>query len=212
MPPKVVITKEELKKPDKFREAVLKAIVFGQEHSSKILLGFGGAFLLLIGAFVFVGSSVEGDIEANARFNEALAVYGGENPGDALAKFVALKEEYPKTPVSNLALYYAADISYSEGKYTDAISFINQFLGGGVTDETLSGAANLLLGLSFFNQGKWQEALDSLSKLEAASTPYASQAKLHMGLALEKLGRTEEADKIYREILNPNAAQPKLEF
>jgi hypothetical protein len=63
--------------------------------------------------------------------------------------------------------------------------------------------------LSSFNERKWREAIDNLSKLDKVGSPYENQAKLHIGLSLEKLGRYSEAEQIYKEILSKQSGLSK---
>jgi tetratricopeptide (TPR) repeat protein len=104
--------------------------------------------------------------------------------------------------VSKIALYYAAEINYNMGKYDESISLLNDFLRSGVKDEMLVDAAYLTLGMASFNKGNWQQAIDYSSKLDKEGNPYRDQAKLHIALSLEKLGKFSEAEEIHKQLLD----------
>lgn len=201
MSKKVKITQKELKDPDKFREAVSNAVVFISDNYRKLLLGVGGVIIILIAAFVVITISERQKLEASLKFREALESYNNGKLEESLGKFLAIKNEYPDADISEMALYYAAIINYDVGKYEESKKLLNDFLSSDVKEQTLRDAAYLTLGLSSFNEGKWQEAIDNLSKLDKEGSPYENQAKLHIGLSHEKLGRYSEAEKIYKEIL-----------
>ena len=198
---RVKFTPKELKKPDKFREAIAEAIVVISENYVKILFALGIIIVTTVGALA-IRSSFEGNkLEANSKFSEAMKSYTDGNKKDALNKLLLVRKEYPREDISKIALYYAADINYEMGKYDQAISLFNDFLGSGVKDEMLRDAAYFTLGLANFNKGNWQNAIDTLSKLDTQGSPYEDQAKLHVALSLEKLGKLDEAEEIYKQLL-----------
>jgi len=202
MPKRVKLSQKELKSPDKFREAVSDVILFLSDNYKKLLVGLGTVTVILIGAFFLINSFEKQKLEVNSKFAEALKSYNEGKSQEALDRFLAIRKEYPKAPISNIALYYAGAIKYDMGKYDDSISLLNDFLNGDVKDELLRDAAYLTIGLSNFSKGNWQQAIDYLSRVDKEGSPYQKQAKLHIGLSLEKLGRFSEAEKIYRELLS----------
>lgn len=209
MAKKVKITQKELRGPDKFREAISKTVVFISDNYKTLLLAFGGVIIILIAAFVVISFFESQRMEASTRFKKALESYNNGKSEEALGELLAIKTEHPDAEISKIALYYAASINYDIGKYDESARLINEFLSSNVKDQTLRDAAYLTLGLSSFNQGKWQEAFDNLSKLDNTQSPYEDQAKLHIGLSLEKLGRYGEAETIYEEILNKQSANSR---
>ena len=203
---KIKVTQKELKSPDKFREAVSNTILFLSDNYKKILLVISGVIIIAITAFVIINRLEKENLEANSEFSEASKLYSSGNSQEALSKFLAVREKYPDTRISTLALYYAGSINYELGNYEQSISLLNDFMNSDVNDQTLRDAAYLTLGLSSFNLGKWQEAVDYLSELNKDGGPYENQARLHIGMSLEKLGRSNEAEEIYKQILNEQTA------
>ena len=203
---KIKVTQKELKSPDKFREAVSNTILFLSDNYKKILLVISGVIIIAITAFVIINGLEKENLEANSEFSEASKLYSSGNSQEALSKFLAVREKYPDTRISTLALYYAGSINYELGNYEQSISLLNDFMNSDVNDQTLRDAAYLTLGLSSFNLGKWQEAVDYLSELNKDGGPYENQARLHIGMSLEKLGRSNEAEEIYKQILDEQTA------
>ncbi len=201
MSKKVKFTQKELKSPDRFREAISNAIVFISENYKKLLIALGGFIIIVIAAFIVATIFEKQKAEASSKFKSAIDSYNDGKLSESLEKFLATKNEYPDAEISKIALYYAATVNYDMGKYDESKKLLNDFLSSDVKDKTVRDAAYLTLGLSSFNEGKWQEAIDNLSKLDKSGSPYEKQAKLHIGLSNEKLGRYSEAENIYREIL-----------
>ncbi len=208
MSKKVKITPKELKKPDRFREFIAKAIFSVSENYRKILIGFGVIIIALAGALIGISINERKDLAMNSLFREAMVSYQKGNNEEALSKFMTLKREYPKADVSRIALFYSALINYNMGKHDEAINLLNDFLKSGVKDQMLKDAAYLNLGAASFDMGNWQQTIDYLSKLDKDNNPYRNQAKLQIALSLEKLGKNREAEAIYRELYNKDSANP----
>jgi hypothetical protein len=202
MAKKVKITQRELKNPDKFREAISNTVVFISDNYKTLLLALTGVIVILIAAFVIISLFERQKMEASTRFKKAFDSYSNGKSEEALGELLAIRNEYPDAEIAKIALYYAATINYDTGKYDESTRLMSEFLRSDVKDQTLRDAAYLTLGLSSFNQGKWQEAFDNLSKVDKMGSPYEEQAKLHIGLSLEKQARYSEAEKIYKEILS----------
>ncbi|HSE84135.1 MAG TPA: tetratricopeptide repeat protein [Thermodesulfobacteriota bacterium] len=202
MSKRVKVTPKELKKPDKFREAIASAIAVASDNYKKILLALAVLAIIAVGIFAVSSMFEKKKFQANSEFNEAMESYSDGNKDEALKKFTTVKEEYPRADISKIAIYYAATINYETGKYDESIKLFNEFLSNGVEDQMLRDSAYLNIGLANFNKGDWQKAIDNLSKLDTEGSPYKRQAKLHIGMALEKMGKYVEAEKIYKDLLN----------
>lgn len=202
MAKKVKVTPKELKKPDRFREFIAKAIIITSENHRKILIVFGAILIVIAGALIGVIINERYGLAANSLFSEAMASYQKENYEEALNKFISLKKEYPRADISKIALFYAALINYNTENYDEAINLLNDFLKSGVKDPMLNDAAYLTLGTASFDNGNLQQAIDYLSKLDKEKNPYRNQAKLHIAFSLEKLGKSSEAEAIYKQLQN----------
>jgi len=215
MAEKVKITQKELKKPDRFREAIADAIVFASENYRKILTVFGAAILILVVVFVAIAILERRELSANSEFTEALKRYkeanSGQNPQEALNRFLEVHKKYPRADISKVALYYAAEINYNMGRYDDAITLLSDLIKGGPKNQIVVDAAYLRLGTAFFNKGNWQLAIDYLSKVDKEGNPHRNQAELYIALSLEKLGKSDEAEKMYKQLLSGSDNDLKLQ-
>jgi hypothetical protein len=216
MAEKVKITQKELKKPDKFREAIADAIVLASENYKKILAAFGAVILILIVVFVIMAVLERREMSANLAFTEAMKIYtgasSGQNSQEALNKFLDVSKKYPHSGVSDVALYYAAEINYNMGKYDEAIKLLNNLIKSGSKKQIVVDAAYLRLGTASFNKGNWQQSIDYLSKLDKEGNPYRDQADLYIAQSLEKLGKSGEAEKMYRQILSGSEDNMRLQI
>jgi TolA-binding protein len=215
MAEKVKITQKELKKPDRFREAIADAIVFASENYRKILTVFGAAILILVVVFVAIAILERRELSANSEFTEALKRYkvanSGQNSQEALNRFLEVDKKYPRADISKVALYYAAEINYNMGRYDDAIKLLSDLIKSGPKNQIVVDAAYLRLGTAFFNKGNWQLAIDYLSKVDKEGNPHRNQAELYIALSLEKLGKSDEAEKMYKQLLSGSDNDLKLQ-
>jgi TolA-binding protein len=208
----VKFTPKELKKPDRFRESVAKAIFIISENYKKLLIALGIIIIALAGILIGIIIQERSELAVNSFFRKAMSSYQEGKYDEALNKFLALIKEYPNADVSKIALFYAAIINYNSGKYDNAISLFNDFIKSDVKDQMLKDAAYLNIGTASFDKGNWKEAIDYLSKLDKKNNPYRNQAKLYIALSLEKLGKNSEAETIYKELYNNQNLSNDLKF
>lgn len=202
MSKKIKYTQKDLKQPDKFREGVGRSIDLASDNFNKILIALGIIIAFFVGAFIISSNAEKKKLEANAKFEDAMDSYVNGKSDQALSLFLETYEQYPDVKISQIALYYAGIINYEKENYDKSITLLEKFTRNGVTDQNLIDAAHLTQGLASFNQENWQQAVDYLSKLNNSGSPYGEQAKIHLGLAYQKLGDQEKAQQIYREVLN----------
>lgn len=206
MAEKIKITQKELKKPDRFREAIADAIVFASENYKKMLVIFGAAVFILVVTFVAIAILERRELSANSEFTEAIKIYSasdsGQNSEEALNKFLDVNKKYPRSNISKIALYYAAEINYNMGKYDEAIKLLKDLIKSGPKNQIVTDAAYLRLGTAYYNKGDWRQAVDYLSNLDKEGNPYRDQAELYVAQSLEKLGKSGEAEKMYKQLLS----------
>ncbi len=206
MAKKVKVTPKELKKLDRFREFIANAFIITSENYKKILIVFAAVIIVLTGALIGVLIHERKELAANSLFREAVTSYQKENFEEALSKFLSLEKEYPKASLSKIALFYAALINYNTGKYDQAINLLNDFLKSGVKDPMLKDAAYFTLGKASFDKGNWKQAIDYLSKLDNGHNPYKNQAEPRIAFSLKKLGKSSEAEEIYKQLQNKDSS------
>ncbi len=194
-------TEKELKQPDRFTRAIARAVEHIANHFNKIAAIVGIVIVIIIVAYVISLSSAERESEANSLLNRAVENLNAGNEEDALAGFQSVVDQYPDEKISQIAIYYSGVVNYQIGKYDDSITTLDAFLKSSVNQPKLTQSAILTQGLASFNQEKWMQAIDYLSKLDAQTeTLLHKQAKLHMAMAYERLGQDDKAESILREL------------
>ena len=198
-------TKKELKKPDRLREAYAEFVIYLTKNATRIIIGFGIVGLGLIITFGSLSYLENQRLKANAIFAEALDSYTGstapEKLQDSLSKFLSLEKEYSGMGISKIALYYAAEANYKLEKYDDAIGLFERFLKSGIEDDLLLNAAFFNLGEAYIKKENWEKALYNFSKLDKEGNPYRTWARYYIGGCFEKLKKTQDAKRVYEELL-----------
>jgi outer membrane protein assembly factor BamD (BamD/ComL family) len=201
MAKKIKYTQKELKGPDKFSSTVIAGFEYFSDHSKKILLFVVAIVVLLVAGYLVSGYRERSNVEATKMFNEAVLKYNAGNNEEALKEFLSFKTKYPDAKITSIALYYAGIIDFKLGKYDDSIKELNEFLNSGVDQDMLIQSAILTQGLARFKEGKWQQAIEFLSKVQQGQgSPYETPAKIHMALAYEKMGQAQKAKTIYKDL------------
>ncbi len=205
MAKRVKVTKKELKQPDRFRQIAAEAILWMQKNYRRIVATALGIVLIIAVSFIYLHLKQQKVLQANIEFKKIISTYESnqttENSIDTLKKLESLRNSYSDTPIAHLSLYYSGVISFDMGKYEQSIGFFKDYLSSDVPDEMLKNSALLSIGLGYFNLKKWNEAIEYLSKVNAPGTSFNTQARLHIGLAYEKLGEYEKASNIYQDTL-----------
>ena len=185
------LTRQELKK-DEFAERLVAVKGFFAHNRRRIVFGGGTALLIVVvvvGVFLFLRSR-----QANAAdaFSKALATYHA----------VVVAEPPPTLTLQHFKT--------AEEKYREAL---NQF-------------TDVATRFGRHRQGQWARYYAALCKRELGQTMEAEQelaalggesdrdlaavAKMALADVYQKTSRTEEAEKIYRELeSNPTATVPK---
>lgn len=201
MAKRVKFTQKEIKSPDEFRKSISRIVEFMSDNYIKFVMGFGLVVIIIVAIFLINLYREKQDLEANSKFQTAIGHYTAGNSDTALSEFTNIKDNYPDSEISDIALYYIGLISVENGKYDEAILRLNEFLTIENTDTILKDAANYTIGVANFKKGNWQSAIDSFSRLSSDESPYAKPAHLFLAFALEKQGKLGEAEKIYQEVL-----------
>jgi TolA-binding protein len=201
MAKRVKFSQKEIKSPDEFRKSISNIIQFTSDSYIKFIIGVGVIVIVIIATFSIKVYHEKRDVEANSKFKAAIGYYNSKDVDKALSEFTNVKDNYPGSEISNIALYYIGLINFDNGNYDEAIGILNEFLSVGDTDTILKDAANYTIGVANFKKGNWQPAIDSFSGLNADDSPYGKQAQLLLGIALEKQGKRGEAEKIYEEVI-----------
>lgn len=178
------------------------------ERNPKIVVGFLGAIVLLVGSYFgfryFVDSQnqqAQSEMFQAVRYFEAdslnLAMKGdGNNLG-----FEQIIEDYSLTEAANLANFYAGAICLKQGKFQLAIYYLEDFSSN---DILVQARAFSLRGDAHMELKEYEEAAKYYSKA-ANHKPnkfFTPGYLMKEALAYEKLNQNEKAIKAYERIIN----------
>ena len=130
--------------------------------------------------------------ENHQMYKEAKAAYG-----DAI-------KLYPNSNQQDKYHLGLLNIAYSENRYEDALAeykfFVQHFKGSDSRCE-----ADYIAGLTKFKQGNYKEAVGLLASINSGNSYYFN-ARYTSGLAYDRMGQKEKAEKCFRSILDEPAA------
>ena len=210
-----VLTRKDLKQPDKFQEVATSALDWIGAHKKHARL----AGLLLAGIIVVVIvaglASRSRDEKAGALAYEVLRAVGAEVsavplPGvqgpffatDAERQRAVIAEadralaEYPTTAAGHLALLMKGDAQLRLGEAEAAIASYQKYLSGTPTDSSLRFGALEGIALAHEANGKLEEAATAWERAAREAKPYADRADLERARVLAAAGKADEARKL----------------
>ncbi len=204
---------EDLEQVD---QALVEGERFVEKHLSKILIALGAVVLLGLAVYAYVKFYQEPRGEkayaslyvAENNFilgNDSLAMAG---EGVASKGLRQIAEEYSGTGAASVAHVYTGIALYEEGKYEEAIKELEEFDG---TDEYVAPSAMRLIADCYVQLGQLDKALSTYKKAASmASNPAITPScLLKAGRVCEKLGKKDEAIKLYEEIKNTYYTAPE---
>ena len=223
--------REDLKR-NELEEVLGKGMHYAEDHKRMILYGVGGVLgvvLLAAGIFFWIGSRKDG---ANELLGQALRADGGEvvatgaNPADparptfasesarrARSKelFTELESRYGSTSTGRVAKLYLAQIAIAENDKEKAKQLWKAFLDA-EPEGSLAAAARINLYKLDREQGRGAELAEELKKmLEQDNKPLPSDVILYqLALTYEALGKSDDARKTYRRIVDEYPQSPYI--
>lgn len=176
-----------------------------QKH--RIMIYSVGAFvvlLLLIVVFLAHMRSVNNkalELEA-AGYNFYYGVYGAELiPEERLKKALEMFKSSYEARKRPRVLLYIANCYYELGNYDAAIKNLRE-LTDRFSDVAIVSLAKYRMSLAYMQKGDTDSALSVLSDLTRINNaPLRDLALMESGLILQFLGKTEDAQKKYRELI-----------
>lgn len=205
MSERIKYTIKQLKQPDKFRQLAMDVIEKIPENFNKIVYGCVILVLALVAIYIVNINKQSQRMEANKIFQQGLAEYDSGQIEQALGTFRELREQYPGQKTAKLGVYYSGMINYEIGNYEESIQMLSGYLDKGTDDPLLRNSSVFTIGLAHFNMENWDEAIDTLSRLEGLETPYKRKALLHIGMAYEKKEQFDKSEQYFKRVLEENA-------
>ncbi len=157
------------------------------------------SFILLLSAALLGWKWWEGKKLSKMSYEEFLIreyIMSGDYKKAEGAMDNALKSNTPYKP---LILSYKLYLERENGKGND-IKYIQDILNS-LKDKDLRSIYQERLAYAYFLSGDYKKALEALKGIDERSFNYYS-AMILKGLTLERVGRKEEADKLYAQVLS----------
>lgn len=195
---------------ENIEESLTKTEQFIENNQGKIITAVLAIAVVVLGYFAFQkfykGPQEEKALNAMYQAEEyfransfRLALDGTDKVGKQVPGFLKVIDDYSGTKAGELAQYYAGICYKNLGEYEKAIAHLKDFSS---EDYFLQSIAISSQGDCYFGLGKYEDAAEAYEKAAEInpnnfSTPIYLQRE---GLALEKLGKPEEAVKVYEEL------------
>jgi len=204
MSERIKYTLKQLKRPDKFRQMAIDMLEKSQNYFDKIVYGFIILILILIAIYFININRHKNMLEANKMFETGLEEYNSGKIDQALDTFGKIEDKYPGQKSASLAMYYSGLINFDIANFEKSADILTGYLNKAGKDKLLRESSLFTIGLSYFNLGKWDDAIKYLSQLENKNSPYESKAMLHIGMAYENKGNFDKSEEYYKKVLNDN--------
>jgi tetratricopeptide (TPR) repeat protein len=195
-------------KEDEFQSLMQKAIKYIVKHRENAIWGVVMVIAAVV-VVVYLSSRNEAvKPEAELMQTQAISLITMGRIADAQNMFTQLSEKYPSTRPGKISLYYLGVISFSGGKFAEALTFFNRYLGKDKDDFLLSGSAFYAAGCCAEGMKDYEKALVFYRKAAGnKKSPYYHQALLASGRLEGMLGNKDQAKEILRKLLELNPAQ-----
>ena len=136
--------------------------------------------------------------KAEYQFGEKNWQVALEGDGAECIGFTGVIEEYGSTDAGHVAKYYAGVCAYKLGNYEEAADYLKSFKSD---NEVLNLEAKILLGDTYVELDETEKAVSAFDKVaKKHNSVFSPRALKKQGLALESLGKKDEALKAYQKI------------
>jgi predicted negative regulator of RcsB-dependent stress response len=198
--------KDVLENPEVIAEK-LEGVEHWIESNPKVIIGIVGAIVLIVGGYFGFqyyqknqNAQAQKEMFQAVRYFEAdslnLAMKGdGNNLG-----FEQIIDDYGMTDAGNLATYYAGVINLKQGKFPNAVFYLQDFKSN---DILVQARAYSLLGDAYMEQKDFENAATFYSKASEYKPNkfYTPAYLMKLALAYEKLNQIDKAIATYDRII-----------
>jgi len=203
--------KEESKDLLENSEAIQEKIV-GVEHwiesNPKIIIGVVAALVLAVGGYFGWKYYIDNQEEqAQKEMFQAVHYFEADSldlafngDGNNLG-FKQIIDDYGLTPAGNLANFYAGVIFLKQGKFEQAISYLNSF---SANDMLVQARAYSLIGDAYMEQKNYESASTYYNKASDynPNKQFTPTYLMKAALAYEKLNQNDKAKEVYQKIID----------
>jgi tetratricopeptide (TPR) repeat protein len=187
-------------------EALSKSEKFIEKNQKILTIVIGAAVVIVLGIFAFQKLFIAPrEKAAQAKMFTAQRYFEQDSLGKALngdasnPGFLDIIDEFSMTKSANLAKFYTGIIYLKQGKYEDAITYLNKF---DSDDEFVGPMAKGGLGDAYMELGQKDKALDAylaaanLKDNDLTTSLYLMRA----AFVYEDLGKFDKATELYEKI------------
>ena len=192
-----------------------KSEAFLQKYKKSAVIAVVAVIVIVVGAILYNNYYVgPREDEASTELAIGQSYFAAENFDKALngdnasfAGLIALISDYSGTKAANLACLYAGLGYAAQGKWSEAVTYIEKFKPG--KDQMISPAAEGALGDAYAHLDNLDKAVEHYKKAASAADSKGPDGvnlslspifMLKAGEILESQGKKDEALKIYQEI------------
>lgn len=199
--PKKKISKQELKK-DPFLEFINEAQNWVSERK-KIIYQVGIGIIVVVAVLYFAGNTrTNSNNEAEALLGEALLSQDLGDFENSRFQLQNLIDEYSDTKAGKQGLYYFGKILFEENNYTEAETYLSEYVKEGSIPELQSASYKMLANIAITNgDGEKSEILLSKGSEISKNTVYENELALLYANQLDLNGKSDKALKIVDIIL-----------
>ena len=202
---------QELERERRWHEAVAELAQIGDGESAEVLRErdywtamtlfsmrrrYGDAGEILLGLYKEMGSRA-----AEALFHGARALSRADRDAEAVTWYQRVVAEYPRSRWADEAQFLAGWLEYNMGNYAAAVPVLETMLAR-YPRSRWTDAARWTLGYSHYLMGAHEQALPHFAILaRKGGRLVGGKGQYWHSRALQKLGRTGEANRAYRELV-----------
>jgi hypothetical protein len=170
-----------------------------------IVAGVAALFAAVIGYQWWQSSRLAAQERIGARY-EAASLLASEGKGDeALKAFTEIAQSAP-AGYQALARLRVAGEHAQAGRVAEALAAYEAIAKEGSAEDLLRDFAALQAAVLRLEQADWTEMKNRLTSLVDDSRPWHAAARETLGIAAYKAGQTEEAIKLFEQILGDRAS------
>ncbi|RNI32297.1 cytochrome C biosynthesis protein [Rufibacter immobilis] len=206
---------ELVENPDALAERLVQSEDFVVRHKNLLIGLFVAIAAAVVGGFLYYQNQQNKNQEALAAMFQAEYYLEADSLNKALngdgqnSGFKAVAEEYGSTKAGNLANFYAGIASLKQGKYQEALNFLEEFKSD---DLLLQARAYSLQGDANLELGKKEEAAALYKKAaeHKANDFFSPQYLMKAAVAHEAANQYAEAAEVYDRIINDYPLSPEV--
>ncbi|WP_240337166.1 tetratricopeptide repeat protein [Rufibacter psychrotolerans] len=206
---------ELVENPDALAERLVQSEEFVVRHKNLLIGIFVAIAAAVVGGFLYYQNQQTKNQEALAAMFQAEYYLEADSLNKALngdgqnAGFKAVAEEYGSTKAGNLANFYAGVASLKQGKYQEALNYLEEFKSD---DLLLQARAYSLQGDANLELGKRAEAAELYKKAaeHKANDFFSPQYLMKAAVAYEAANQYTEAIEVYDRIITDYPLSPEV--